>query len=87
MQLANTIESGANPTGSESSQTASLQENGEESGTAKKSESDINNDSSQPNTDISSGVKESSTEELIKLLEEGSLSEVSALLRIQGRCS
>ena len=91
MQSTNTIESGANPTGSESSETTSLQETKEEigetkketkdeSGATKKSENESNKGSSQQSSAVvSSGFKESSTEELLKLLEEGSLSEVSAL--------
>ena len=90
MQSANTVESGDNPIGSESSQTTSLSETKEESGAAKKSESgaaeksekESNSGSSQQNSVVPSvpsvpSVKESSTEELLKILEEGNLSEVS----------
>jgi len=91
MQSANAIESGANPTGSESSQTMSLQETKEEieetkketkdeSGATKKSESESNKGSSQESSAfVSGGFKESSTEELLKLLEEGSLSEAGVV--------
>ena len=84
MQSANTVESGDNPTGSESSQTMSLSETKEESesesGAAEKSEKESNSSSSQQNSAVPSVVpslQESSTEELLKILEEGNLSEVS----------
>ena len=91
-QSANTVESGGNPTGSESSQTTSLSETKEESGAAKKSESgaaeksekESNSSSSQQNSTVPSvvpSVQESSTEELLKILEEGNLSEVSTVFR------
>ena len=92
MQSANTVESGDNPTGSESSQTMSLSETKEESGAAKKSESgaaeksekESNSSSSQQNSVVPTVVpslQESSTEELLKILEEGNLSEVSTVFR------
>ena len=91
-QSANTVESGGDPTGSESSQTTSLSETKEESGAAKKSESgaaeksekESNSSSSQQNSAVPSVVpslQESSTEELLKILEEGNLSEVSTVFR------
>ena len=98
MQSANTVESGGNPTGSESSQTTSLSETKEESGAAKKSESgaaeksekESNSGSSQQNSVVPTvpsvpsvvpSLQESSTEELLKILEEGNLSEVSTVFR------
>ena len=94
-QSANTVESGGNPTGSESSQTTSLSETKEESGAAKKSESgaaeksekESNSSSSQQNSVVPTvprvvpSLQESSTEELLKILEEGNLSEVSTVFR------
>ena len=66
----------------------SLSETKEESGAAKKSESgaaeksekESNSGSSQQNSVVPT-VKESSTEELLKILEEGNLSEVSTVFR------
>ena len=72
----------------------SLSETKEESGAAKKSESgaaeksekESNSSSSQQNSTVPSvvpSVQESSTEELLKILEEGNLSEVSTVFRTQ----
>ena len=59
-----------------------MPETKEESGAAKKSEKEFNSGSSQQSTVVPS-VKESSTEELLKILQEGNLSEVSTVLRTQ----
>ena len=73
----------------------SLSETNEESGAAKKSESgaseksekESNSSSSQQNSAVPTvpsvvpSLQESSTEELLKILEEGNLSEVSTVFR------
>merc|ERR1712037_469135 len=71
------------------SQTTSLSETKEESGAAKKSESgaaeksekESNSSSSQQNSVVPTvpSLQESSTEELLKILEEGNLSEAGVL--------